>query len=235
MSKHAVILAGGLGTRLQPIVRDRPKALAPVRSRPFLAYLLDWLERANFTRVILCVGHLAEQIKETFGDTYATLALTYSYEPEPRGTAGALRLALNQIDDELCLVLNGDSFVDADLTAFLDWHRQHIFAGSILLTHVDNTARFGLVETGNNGSISAFLEKQETHSAGYINAGVYLLSRQLLESIPNDLKVSIEHECFPQWLSLGLGGYRTQARFIDIGTPESLHQAEAFFASYHTS
>lgn len=234
-STPAVILAGGLGTRLRPALADLPKVLAPVHGRPFLAYLLDWLESAGWRKVVLCTGYMGDRIEREFGSGYGQLALKYSVEDEPRGTAGALRLALPQIDADLCLVMNGDSFVKTDLKAFFNWHQSRPYRGSLLLTQVEDSRRYGTVETDANGKILAFREKQGLAIPGWISAGIYLLSRQLLEPIPAEGAVSIERQSFPEWIQQGLGGFRASAEFIDIGTPESFAAAEKFFAAenYH--
>ena len=235
VSLTAVILAGGVVTRLRGVVRDRPKVLAPVGGRPFLAYLLDQLEAAGVRKVVLCTGYLGEQIRQELGHAYGNLALAYSQESEPLGTAGALRLAPSRIDDELWLVMNGDSYVDADLNEFLAWHQEHQYAGSILLTWVENAARYGTVDVDAEGAIRAFHEKQGRAVPGWINAGLYLLSRRLVESLPLGRVLSMEREVFPEWVSLGLGGFCTRATFIDIGTPESFAEAETLLTGISAS
>ena len=118
----AVVLAGGLGTRLRAAVRDRPKGLAQIGGRPFLAYLLDQLDSAGVRKTVLCTGYLGEEVKETFGGEYRGLQLAYSQERSPLGTGGALRLAVPLLASDPVLVLNGDSYCEADLPAFRDWH-----------------------------------------------------------------------------------------------------------------
>jgi NDP-sugar pyrophosphorylase family protein len=226
----ALILAGGLGTRLRSVLADRPKALAPVAGRPFLSLLFDQLLAAGVRRAVLCTGHRAHQVEEVFGSRYRDLALTYSREETPLGTGGALRFALPQLDAELALVLNGDSYVDCSLAEFHAWHRAHGLAGSLLLAWVEDAARFGTVDVDATGRIRAFREKQGLVRPGWINAGVYLLARPLLETLPAGRTVSLEYEAFPAWLAGGLGGYARRAAFLDVGTPESLAQAEAFLA-----
>jgi NDP-sugar pyrophosphorylase family protein len=227
---QALILVGGLGTRLRSILPDRPKALAPVAGRPFLTFLFDQLLAAGVRRAVLCTGYRAHQVEETFGPRYGELALTYSPEETPLGTGGALRHALPLLDGDLALVLNGDSYVDCSPAEFRAWHRQHGFAGSLLLTWVEDAARFGTVDVGASGRIRAFREKQGLDRPGWINAGVYLLARSLLERLPADRPVSLEREAFPLWLAEGLGGWARRAAFLDVGTPESLARAEAFLA-----
>jgi NDP-sugar pyrophosphorylase family protein len=226
----ALILAGGLGTRLRSVLPDLPKLLAPVNGRPFLRYLLDRLERAGVREIILCTGHRAEQIRAEFDRYPTSIRLNFSHETQPLGTGGAVRQALNATDAAEFLVLNGDSYLDCDLRPFIDWHHDHGLPGSLLLTHVDDASRFGTVQTDSRGVIEAFREKEGRAVPGWINAGIYLLSRKLLEPLPQGQAFSMERELFPRWLERGLGGYRVKAAFLDIGTPESLAQAEAFLA-----
>src|SRR5690606_29996425 len=198
---------------------------------PFIMHLLDRLEAAGWREVVLCTGYLSEQVEAALGSQYKSLRLTYSVEHEPLGTAGALRLAVEQVEADSCLVMNGDSFVDADLAAFRHWHEAHTFPGSLLLTYVNDAARFGTVEVTEEGRIHRFLEKQGKAEPGWINAGVYLLPCVWLQALSAGQAISIERECFPAWVQRGLGGFRTRSNFIDIGTPESLKRAALIFAS----
>jgi NDP-sugar pyrophosphorylase family protein len=229
MDIPALILAGGMGTRLRGVLDDRPKVLAPIAGRPFLSYLLDQLEAAGIRRAVLCSGYRAEQLEVALGGRHGRLELSYSREPEPLGTGGALRLALPRVAGDLVLALNGDSYLDCPLREFIAWHRQHGFAGSILLTRVADAGRFGTVAAAPGGAIQSFHEKRGVPEPGWINSGIYLLSRRLVEALPQGKAVSLEREAFPLWLAQGLGGYQHEAAFLDIGTPESLAQAEAFF------
>jgi len=229
MNPPALILAGGLGTRLRGVVADRPKVLAPVAGQPFLRYLLDQLQATGVQDVILCCGYRADQIKTAFGARFGSLSLTYSCEMEPLGTGGAVRLALAHVQTESLLVLNGDSYVDCPLVDFMSWHRERLFAGSLLLTRVADAARFGTVTVDDKGAILSFKEKRGVPQPAWINAGVYLLSRQLVEQLPQNRPISLENEAIGRWLTAGLGGYQREAAFIDIGTPETLAQADEFF------
>jgi NDP-sugar pyrophosphorylase family protein len=226
---EAVILAGGLGTRLRPLVADRPKALAPVAGRPFLGYVLDQLEWAGLQKAILCTGYLGEHVQQAFGAAQGALALDYVLETEPLGTAGAVRGALPRLAGEWCLVLNGDSYCDVDLVEFIRWTSAHSFVATLLLNWVEDSARFGTAEVDEQGAIRQFREKTGQVVPGWINAGVYLLSRRLMEALPTGQPVSLERQCFPEWISLGLGGYGVRAAFIDIGTPDAFALAQDFF------
>ena len=225
------VLAGGLGTRLGSVISDRPKALAKIRGRPFLAYLLDQLSTAGFSSVVLCTGHLGQQIEETFGESYGNLRISYSREARPLGTGGALRLALPYLISDPVLVMNGDSFCAADLSDFWNWHRARGSKATMLLVQVPDTQRYGSVRVDPDGAIIQFAEKGIGGVSGSINAGVYLLSRQVIHSIPGDTDVSLEYYVFPTLMTHGLYGYAGGGRFLDIGTPEDFAAAEEFFAA----
>jgi NDP-sugar pyrophosphorylase family protein len=228
----AAILGGGLGTRLRSVVADRPKVIAPVANKPFLAYLLEQLARAGVKTVVICTGYLGEKIKTTFGDSYGSLDLIYSQEPSQLGTAGALRLALPLLESDSVLVLNGDSYCDANLKDFWSWHSAKGAEASLLLTKVSDTKRYGRVQVDEEGQLLSFAEKIESNGPGWINAGVYLFKRHLLLTIPENRPVSLERELFPKWLGTKFYGYCTpSARFLDIGTPESYSAAFEFFKS----
>jgi D-glycero-alpha-D-manno-heptose 1-phosphate guanylyltransferase len=229
-NKHipVLILAGGLGTRLERALPNLPKSLAPIKSKPFLNCLLEQIDDAGFNKAILCTGYLGELIREEFGKSFRGLSLVYSQEKEPLGTAGALRLAVPLIQSNLCLVMNGDSYIKIDLNDFLQWHLSHHFKASIVLKKMQKTGRYGCVELDQQAIIKSFCEKTDD-GPGWINAGVYLFSRSLLKSLPRNQFLSLERQAIPFWLKHKIGGYRSIAKFIDIGTPDSLKQAEKFF------
>lgn len=223
------ILAGGRGTRLRSVVSDRPKVLAEVRGRPFLTYLLDQVAEAGAREVVLCTGYQAGMVRELLGDSYGALALAYSPEPAPLGTGGAVRRALPLLRSDPVLVMNGDSFVQADLPAFLDWFFRIRRTAAILLTEVADTSRYGRVTPGTEGEILQFTEKGASEGPGLINAGVYLLRTEIIEAIPSDRPFSLETELFPALIGKGLYGHASSGAFIDIGVPESFAKAEDFF------
>jgi len=225
------VLAGGLGTRLRQVVADRPKALAVIHGRPFLAYLLDQVAAAGLRHAVLCTGYLGEMISETFKSTYGPLQLSYSHEEEPLGTGGALRLALSKLQSDPVLVMNGDSYCAADFRSFFQWHCKRKAKGSLLLAGMAKPGRYGSVRIDSDGALLAFTEKSREDTNDWMNAGVYLMSQAMLASIPRQGKVSLEYDIFPQWVGHGLFGYQTHGAFLDIGTPEDFLRAEPFLSS----
>lgn len=229
------ILVGGLGTRLRSAVADRPKALSEVSGRPFLAYLLDQLATVDVRSVVLCTGHLGQQVHEAFGDSYRGMRLSYSREKTLLGTAGALRLALPFFNEgsgdtlDSVLAMNGDSFCDVDLRDFWACHRSRETDATLVMAAVSNAAPYGRLQVDADGRILGFDEKDVEGGSGWINAGIYLFSRSLLGTIPEGRPVSLEREMFPAWIGRNIYGYRSAGRFIDIGTPERYASAERFF------
>ena len=225
-----IVLAGGLGTRLRSAVADRPKVLAEVRGRPFLAYLLDQLAEAGLRDAVLCVGYRAERIQQTFGNAYAGLRLAYCVETTLQGTGGAIRDALPLAASDPLIALNGDSYCQTDFPALWAWHRDRGAQATLLLRWMADPARYGRVELDEQGGVRAFAEKCDRARPGWINAGVYVLSRAVVNAIPAGGPVSIEREVFPRWIGRGLTGCPGDGKFLDIGTPESYAEAERFFA-----
>ncbi len=225
----AAILAGGLGTRLRPVVSDRPKVLAEVHGRSLLFHLLDRLEALGIARAVLCTGYLAGQIREAAGDRHGGLSIAYSQENDPLGTAGALRLAASQIQTEQVLAMNGDSWCTADLHQFWRWHRARRAEASLLLVQVPEAERYGRVQVDGEGRVVRFEEKGKPSSSRWINAGIYLIRRELLLAIPEGRPVSMEREVFPSWIGRSFYGWLSAGEFLDIGTPEAYARAEEFF------
>jgi NDP-sugar pyrophosphorylase family protein len=229
----AVILAGGLGTRLRSVVADRPKVLAPIGGRPLLTYLFDQLIAAGIREAVLATGYRGEQIEAALGTAYGPLRLRYSPEPSPLGTGGALRLAWPLLAGPSALVMNGDSYCQADLAALRAWHCERRAAATLLLAQVPQAGRFGRVDIDALGRVVAFKEKSGGNEPGWINAGIYLVEREFLSSIPADRVVSLEKDVFPAWIGRGLLGYPCAGcRFLDIGVPESYAVAERFFQEF---
>ena len=227
----AVILAGGLGTRLQPLTLTRPKPIVPVLNVPFLRYQLAWLHQHGVREAVLACSYGVEAIREGIGDGRSLgMLLAYAVEPEPLGTAGALRNAADA-GDGLVAVLNGDILTDLDLTAMSAFHRGRRSRATIYLTAVDDPTRYGLVETDADGRILSFLEKPspEQVTVNTINGGVYILERGLLELIPKGIPFSMEREFFPALLAhrIPFFGHVGRAYWIDIGAPDRYRQVQA--------
>jgi mannose-1-phosphate guanylyltransferase len=187
---RAILLVGGLGTRLRPLTENRPKALIPVLNRPFISYLLDHLKEAGVTDVVFAAGHLAEPIKRIF-PTYSTknFRLHFAEELRPLGTGGAIRFAFERFkhknDPRPVLVFNGDVLFDLSLKRFNVFHRQKKSSCTIALKKVDNPAAFGVVETTRDGRIRTFVEKPHSYTdPSLINAGVYAIDPHLITSLP---------------------------------------------------
>ena len=238
---QALILAGGLGKRLRPLVNDRPKPMALVDDKPFLEYQVEFLRANGFQSVVFCVGYLYEHVEAYFGDgSRWGLKIDYSIETEQLGTGGALKLAERYVRGTFA-VLNGDSFFGVDLGKLLHFHRRHVesapeggYLGSIALTRVEEMGNYGSVTLDSNERITGFYEKTEREVAGQnglpqVNAGIYLLEPAILDVIPASQPVSIEREVFPALLKGGsrLGGCPMDGFFVDIGTPEGY---QAFIA-----
>jgi D-glycero-alpha-D-manno-heptose 1-phosphate guanylyltransferase len=224
------VLAGGLGTRLRSVVADRPKVLAEVAGRPFLAHLLDQLHHSGADGVVLLTGFGAEHVAAAFGTSYRGMTLRYSVEPEPLGTGGAVRHAAEQFTRESVLLLNGDSFCAVDLGGLVATARRAERVG-LALAHVEDVSRYGAVVLGPAGAVTGFAEKGGGVRPGWINAGIYRIPRTLIDDIPPGRPVSLEREVLPRWVTFpGIRGV-PGGRFIDIGTPESFAAADTFFAA----
>ncbi len=230
-SVTAVVLTGGLGTRLRSVVADRPKTMALVAGKPFLSYILDQLIEANVSTCKLCTGYMAEHVQEHFKDSYKELKISYSIEQALLGTGGAVRFALKSISSEFVLVMNGDSYCECNLAEF--W-KEHIKSGSLasmVVTEVPDTRRYGRVNIDSVGSITSFEEKGAASGSGFINAGIYLLHRSLIEEFPAGRQLSLERDLFPKLTDGRLHAFnKTSKFFIDIGTPESFQIANKLFS-----
>ena len=225
----AVILSGGLGTRLRSVVSDRPKVMALVAGRPFLIHLLDQLAESGIRRVVLCTGYMADTVQGELGNEYRDMELAYSTEENPLGTGGALRNAAGLLSGEMLLVLNGDSYCHCDISGFITSQAASGVYAGMVLARVDDVARFGTVLTNNDSIVESFIEKGGQTGPGWINAGFYLFPVDLVHKIAPDRQVSLEREVFPLLLAKGLFGYHCAGSFIDIGVPEEYQRSQTFF------
>jgi mannose-1-phosphate guanylyltransferase len=219
---QAVILVGGEGTRLRPLTSTVPKPVVPLVDRPFIAYMLEWLHAHGVDDVVMSCGFLATAVRNVLGDgSQYGLRLRFIEEPEPRGTAGALKYAADLLDERF-LMLNGDVLTDIDLTAQIAQHEATGAHATLALVAVDDPTAYGLVRCGEDHAVIEFVEKPSADQIDtkLISAGAYVLERAVLDRIPPDRNVSIEREVWPQLVGDGLYGFAADAYWLDIGTPE---------------
>jgi mannose-1-phosphate guanylyltransferase len=220
---QAVILVGGEGTRLRPLTSTVPKPVVPLVDRPFIAFMLDWLVTHGIDDVIMSCGFLATSVRNVLGDGSAYgVRLRFVEEPDPRGTAGALKYASSMLDERF-LMLNGDVLTDIDLTAQIAQHERTGAKGTLALVPVADPSAYGLVHLNDDRSVREFLEKPSADAVietNLISAGAYVLEREILDLVPPDRNVSIEREVWPRLVGDGLYGFPSESYWLDIGTPE---------------
>ena len=224
---RAFVLAGGLGTRLKPRFGDVPKALAPLKGRPFITHQLEWLARHGVRDVVLCLGLGAEQVRRELGEGAAHgVRLTYSIEERPLGTGGALRLAAALVDRP-SLVMNGDTLVSLDPWELERARWESGATGALALYEVADAASRGRVELDETGRITRFVEKDEAHSGpAWVSGGLYAFAPALWRRLPEGPS-SLERDTLPVLAAEGrLQGFRAHGEFFDIGTPEEWERAE---------
>ena len=226
---EAVILAGGFGTRLQKVVSNVPKPMAPVAGKPFLEILLALLKQKGFDRVVLSIGYMAEHIMQHFGTNYTGLSLDYVVEKEPLGTGGATRLAFSKCSEAPVFVFNGDTFLDLEVEKVINLWETHQ-SPIIVARQVEDISRYGSLIVS-NGCVVGFHEKGIT-GPGLINAGCYVFNRDLLDSYPLFRAFSLESDFLTQAVHLTeFPCFETKGMFIDIGIPEDYARAQTLLAS----
>jgi mannose-1-phosphate guanylyltransferase len=225
---QALILAGGEGTRLRPLTTTVPKPVIPLVERPFASYMLEWLRGHGVEDVIMASGFLADRLRDVLGDGGEFgIRLRYVEEPEPLGTAGALKFAEDLLEDRF-FVLNGDVLTDIDLTTQLEQHERTGARATLALIPVEDPSAFGLVRRNPDHSVKEFVEKPSPDQidTDLINAGAYILERTVLEVVPPaGTNSSIEREVFPALVDHGLYGFAASGYWLDIGTPRGYLQA----------
>ena len=230
---EAIILAGGFGTRLQKIVNDLPKSMAPVNGRPFLEYLLDYLVTQDITDVVLSVGHLRNPIMDHFGTCYRNLRIEYSIEEEPLGTGGGIRLALWKVSGDRAITMNGDSLFRVDLHRMMDRHLKNKANSTLALRELKETGRYGRVTMNRSHRILGFSEKQPGAGKGYINGGIYIIEKGFLMDPGFRGRFSIEKDCFEQcYATSRMFGFPSEGYFLDIGIPEDYQRAQDEFKQF---
>lgn len=220
----AVILVGGPGTRLQPLTDTLPKSMVPVLTVPVMEHTLAYLRRFGIIDIILTLNYLPDAIKDSLGDgSRCGVHLTYCFEEEPLGTAGAVKNTAEFLDDNPFLVLNGDIFTDLDISKMFMFHREHGAAATISLNWVDDPSAFGVVEMNNDNRVQAFIEKppKEEATSNWINAGTYILEPRVLGYIPENQHYMFERGLYPSLLEQNepVFGFRHEGYWLDMGTP----------------
>ena len=234
MLNTAIILAGGMGTRLKTIISDLPKPMAPIMNVPFLTYQLNYLKHFGIKKVIFSVGYLSEKIIAHYNQSFENINIEYSIEKNPLGTGGGIRMAMSNLNEDLVLILNGDSFFDLNLEQFYNLHLEQKAEFSLALRYVNNSERYGNIEFNSSNQITSFIEKNQLNQSGYINAGVYILSKKLyLQNTKPDINFSIEKDFFEKQLNqLIIKGFEFKDYFIDIGIPEDYLKAQDDFKEF---
>lgn len=232
----AVLLVGGLGTRLRSAVRSAPKVLASVGNKSFLELLIGQLRSQGIHRLVMCSGYLADQIESEFGSGQSwDVAIEYSREQQPLGTAGAVKLATRYLKDESeFLVMNGDSFLEIDFHSFAEFHRSHDAIATIAIFKVENTSRYGTVNVAANGRVLGFAEKAGRAVPGLVNGGVYIFKQAVLQCI-SEQPSSLEKDIFPRLVDRGVYAQEQRGMFIDIGTPEDYARAQGLCDSLNNA
>jgi mannose-1-phosphate guanylyltransferase len=225
---QALILVGGEATRLRPLTCNTPKSMVPVLNTPFLEHVISYLGRHGASEIVLAQGYLSKPMDDYFQDgSRFGIKLTYALETRPMGTAGAVKNAEPYLRERF-LVLNGDIFTDLDITAMLDFHQSRNARATIALTPVEDPSAYGLIETTSDGRVTRFMEKPNSDqiTTNMINAGTYILEKEILKRIPPGTNYSFERQLFPQLLESGepIYAYPSSAYWMDIGTPEKYLQ-----------
>jgi len=228
---RAFVLCGGQGTRLRSVVADRPKSMALISGTPFLQLLFEKLRSQGINEVVLGTGYMAEKIERYFGDgKQFALRIRYSREHEPLGTGGALKLAEPLVGDPV-LVLNGDSYVEWSLAPMLELFTEKNADLVIALQAVADISRYGSVLLDHDNGVTQFIEKGAAAGFGLINAGVYLIRKQIVRELPAGTAISLEREVFPRLFDRRIYGVICTGPFIDIGIPKDLKRAQTLLAS----
>ena len=226
---EAIILAGGMGIRLKPVIENIPKCMAPVAGKPFLYYLLSTLESSGFRHIILSLGYKYEIIESWLKEYKTSIPITLVAEDIPLGTGGGVKFAMSKATQSCVFVLNGDSYIGLDYQNLYKFHKEKQALATIALKQMFRFDRYGKVEINDESRIVGFGEKQYC-DAGFINAGVYVINRNALEKFSD--KFSLEKDFFVPEASTGrLAGFQTNGYFIDIGIPEDYFRVQNDFSN----
>ncbi len=225
MNADFLILCGGLGTRLRSVTGETPKVMAEVQGEPFLDFLIRYLIKQGARRIILCAGYKAESLEAHYKKKFKSVEIEMSIEREPLGTGGAFKNAQRLVKSDLVFGLNGDCFTPVPYEQMIQAHARTRALISLVGVRVEGNKDFGTIVTNEREEVVEFKEKFETADVQYISAGIYCFNRGLFDMMPPG-KFSIEYDLFPKLIGKGFYGFRVDAPFIDIGTPERFEWAK---------
>ena len=226
----AIILAGGLGSRLRSVVSDVPKPMAPVNGVPFLDYLFKNLKRCGIEEIVLSVCFMKDKIIERYQDSFMGIPVRYSVELEPLKTGGAIKQAVSLLNEDDVVVLNGDTYLELDLNAMYAFHKQKHADVTLAACHLQNFDRYGRLDISDSGRVEGFKEK-EFCLEGDINAGIYFLKRNLLESVKEN-RFSFEEYLCENVNALEVYAFQRSDNFIDIGIPIDYKRAASVISGH---
>ena len=229
---QAIILAGGFGTRLQSVLKDIPKPMAPVAGKPFLEYIIRYLSSNGVSKIILSVGYLHEVIYEYFKSDFEDTKIIYSIETKPLGTGGAIKAALPLTDENEILIINGDTYFDVSLQQFYSAHNSENAFMTMALKQMYSFDRYGIVGIDSNNHITSFIEKNYFES-GMINGGVYILDKKRFMQISLPEVFSFEKDFLEKYYNNDFYGFVSDSYFIDIGIPEDYIRAQNDFERFN--
>lgn len=231
--QEAIILAGGFGTRLKEVVNEIPKVMAPINGKPFLEYILDYLDNNIFNHVVLSVGYKHEVIIEHFGNKYKSIDISYAIEDEPLGTGGGIKKAFEFIKGHRVVVMNGDTMFRINMSKVFEFHFSKRCGFSLVLREVEDVSRYGAVETNINQKIIGFKEKGEQSGKGNINGGIYIIDKKFFHNNKFANKFSLEKDCFERmYKTHPFYGIVCKQYFLDIGIPEDYKKAQDEFKEF---
>ena len=227
---EAIVLAGGLGTRLQKIIPGIPKPMALINGRPFLEYLLNFLNAEHVTKVVLSVGHKYEVIYEYFKTKYKDIEIEYSVESTPLGTGGGIKKAADSIRSKDFLVLNGDTIFDINISELYDYHLKNRPGVTIALKRLSDNSRYGSVDVDNDLNVRGFIEKKSLNTGFLINGGIYVINRKKFNSACLSGAFSFEKDFLEKYYNIiCMKGLVFDNYFLDIGVPEDFKLAQTEF------
>lgn len=230
---EAIVLAGGLGTRLQKVVADVPKPMALVNEIPFLEYIIRYLSNFGIDTIILSVGYKYEVIERHFGNEFRGVKILYAIENEPLGTGGAISLSLEKAKGNEVLIMNGDTFFDVNINELYDFYQRTNSKTAVALREVEDVSRYGAVIIDDQGVLVDYLEKSASQGQGWINGGMYILNRVEYQKNVFERKYSFEKDYLEKFAGSKLiYGKKFNSYFIDIGVPEDYYRAQVEFVDF---